>query len=484
MARKYDIPNRFLIPPNFDFEELLKYAEPQIREGETFKLESLYIITTILYERFNVKKNKYTKDDFTNLKLEYLRKAVINAEYYLKFLINAKVIECDNIWIPELKSLGYRFIPPYYGTPISIPRLNGSDLDNDKSTLLWVSKDSANLPYLSKWVLSPKFTFDAVTAKKELIANYFKDESGELPMLFDLIDFTAPVGVIKRTRDFTDKEHLDNYNKLISGGIVPISLFIIGAQRFTVDESGFRLHTNISNLRKTLRKHLMFEGKRLIAYDLKNSQPFFLNALLSPTFWSGKVDSTHLNYKQLLGPLGTLKGLGIRSAKHTLTMRDFFESQYGSTFQKFKKLTLDGNLYEYLSEKHIESTGELLSRDEVKQMLIGLFFDKNSEERRYSYGIESTVREHFPGLIEFCDSFKRDKEHNKFALILQNIESTIILRKVCQNIALKHPEMPLFTVHDSIATTEDFAPILGPVMASEIESLVGFKPTIKEEPWY
>lgn len=484
MAKKYTLPNRFLIPPNFDFNELLKMANPEIRKGEQFKLENLYAVTTILYERFNVKQNKYAKEDYTTLKLAYLRNAVPNAEFYLKFLIKAKVVQRDDVWILGKKSYGYRFIPPYYGTPISIPRLKDNELDSEKATLLWVTKDSANLPYLSKWILSPKFTFDAETAKKDLIAEYFKTENGDLPMLFDLIDFSAPIGIVRRTKDFTNKEHEENFNKLISGGIVPISLFIMRAHRFTVDVSGFRLHTNISNLRKTLRKHLKYDGKRLIAYDLKNSQPLFLNALLSPTFWSGKVDSTHLNYKQLLGPLGTLKGLGIRSAKHTLTMRESFNSQYGPTFQKFKKLTLDGNLYEYLCEKHIESTGEVLSRDEVKQMLIGLFFDKNSQERKYSYVIEATVREYFPGLIEFCDSFKREDEHNKFALILQNIESTIILRKVCQIIAIKHPEMPLFTVHDSIATTEDFAPILGPLMASEIESVVGFKPTIKEEPWF
>jgi hypothetical protein len=165
-------------------------------------------------------------------------------------------------------------------------------------------------------------------------------------------------------------------------------------------------------------------------------------------------------------------------------MRESFESQYGTTFQLFKKLTLEGNLYEYLANKHSERTGKILSRDEIKQMLIGIFFDKNSEERKYSYVLESTVKDCLPGLIEFCDSFKTTDEYNKFALILQNIESTTILRMACKNIAQKYPNMPLFTVHDSVATTEDFAPILGPLIASEIELVVGFKPTIKEEPWF
>ncbi len=484
MAKSYPLPNRYLIPPNVDFEMLLKTAKPEIREGEQFKLDSLYAVTTIIYERFNVKQNRYAKEDYTTLKLAYLRNAVPNAEFYLKFLIKAKVIQRDDIYILGIKSYGYRFIPPFYGTPISIPRIKDKEDGTEKALLLWVTKDSAKLKYLSKWILSPRFTFDSETATKDLISEYFKTEDGELPMLFDLIDFSAQVGIVRRTKDFTSKEQKENYNKLISGGIVPISLLITKTQRFTVDDSGYRLHTNISNLRKTLRKHLRYDGKRLKAFDLKNSQPFFLNTLLSPKFWEGNVNNKHLNYKNLRGPLGTLKGLGIRSAKHTLTMRESFESQYGPTFKLFKKLTLDGNLYEYLSEIHTEKTAKSLSRDEVKHMLIGLFFDRNSKERKYSYAIEATVRFCFPGLIEFCDSFKKDNEHNKFALILQNIESTIILRTVCLNIALKYPEMPLFTVHDSIATTEDFASILGPLMASEIESAVGFKPTIKEEPWY
>jgi hypothetical protein len=484
MDKQYTHPNRYLIPPNFDFEMLLKTAKPEIRKGEHFKLQSLYAVTTILYERFNVKQNKYAKEDFTSLKLEYLRNAVPNAEYYLKYLIKAKVLQRDNVYILGKKSFGYRFIPPFYGTPISIPSNTKPDVEPNDAVLLWVTEDGANLKYLSRWILSPLFSFDSESAIKQLIADYFKTDKGELPMLFDLIDFSSPVGIVRRTKDYINKEHEENYNKLVSGGIVPISLLVIKAHRFTIDQSGYRLHTNISNLRKSLRKHLKYDGKRLIAYDLKNSQPFFLNVLMSPRFWIGNAKSDYLNYKHLLGPLGTLEGLGMRSAKHTLTMRESFESQYGTTFQLFKKLTLEGNLYEYLANKHSERTGKILSRDEIKQMLIGIFFDKNSEERKYSYVLESTVKDCLPGLIEFCDSFKTTDEYNKFALILQNIESTTILRMACKNIAQKYPNMPLFTVHDSVATTEDFAPILGPLIASEIELVVGFKPTIKEEPWF
>jgi hypothetical protein len=484
MNNSYSLPNRYLIPPEFDFNKLLEVISPLIRKGESFKIESLYAVTTILYDRYNLKVNKYTKDNYTTLKMGYLRQAVTNAEYYIKFLIKAGVIECDNRYIIEKKSLGYRFIPPYLGTPISIPRLLNDNMEAEKARLMWLTAESAQLPYLSKWILSPNFTFDTQSATKEIISDYFKTDNGQLPMLYDLIDFSAPIGINRRAYEFTSKEHEENFNKLISGGIIPISLFLIKAQRFTVDESGYRLHSNITNLRKSLRKFLRYAGKRLVAFDLKNSQPFFLNILLSSSFWDGKVQNESTNYKHLLGPLGTLKGLGMRSAKHTLTMRELYESQYGSTFALFKKLTLDGRLYEYLCEKHKARIGKVISRDEVKKMIIGLFFDKNTEEREYSYALEPTVREYLPGLIEFCDSFKKGSDYNRFALILQNIESTVILRKVCQNIALKYPNMPLFTVHDSLATTEDYASILGPLMTSEIESIVGFKPTLKEEPWF
>lgn len=52
-----------------------------------------------------------------------------------------------------------------------------------------------------------------------------------------------------------------------------------GDWRLDVDEYG-RVHTNITNLKKTLRKHLSVDGRRLVNCDVANSQPLFLGILL------------------------------------------------------------------------------------------------------------------------------------------------------------------------------------------------------------
>lgn len=44
---------------------------------------------------------------------------------------------------------------------------------------------------------------------------------------------------------------------------------------FNQDKTSFRLHTSAVSVKKELRKHLRVNGERLVACDIKNSQPYF-----------------------------------------------------------------------------------------------------------------------------------------------------------------------------------------------------------------
>ncbi len=478
---------RYLVPENLNFELLLTECNPEpfIGKRRRFRLEKLLIVIDTLYRLMsNPKKNKYTVDNYTPIKLKYLRKYVPNAEDYLKYLIYANVLLKDNYYIPEYKSYGYKFDIKYVGTP-TVYGL-GKSLDESQCfELVGFTKSSQKLKHLYKW-FNKELSIDIAGAMKEAFANYWQRDGEKLPIYYDYIDFssTSKTGINRRSEKFENEEHESQYQSLLGGVVIPLSTYENKKFYFQEDESGYRVHTNLTNLKKGIRKYVKYGGKHLISYDIKNSQPFFLNVILDKEFWTKSKIGDKMTMGKLQNPSGTLRAFHRKASKHPLTVRTFDESKYGKGFQLFKKVTLDGSLYEFICEKHLELTGQVLERDKAKKQLITLLYDTSKKYRNYVYEIEDTIDAVFPGLMDFCNSLKTKTEYNKLALLLQNIESTVVLRMVCKSIAQKHPNMPLFTVHDSIATTEDFAPILGPLIASEIESVTGFKPIVKEEPWF
>ncbi len=64
------------------------------------------------------------------------------------------------------------------------------------------------------------------------------------------------------------------------------------------------------------------------------------------------------------------------------------------------------------------------------------------------------------------------------AFVLQTLEATLILDKVCANLLNKY-EIPLFTIHDCIATTEEHIDKVEEEIATVYEEYLGAKPSIK-----
>jgi len=62
-----------------------------------------------------------------------------------------------------------------------------------------------------------------------------------------------------------------------------VSLLLIHDKKnlplFSVDSTAGRLHTNLTNLKSDLRNYLTYDGKTLVAVDIRNSQPYLSLAL-------------------------------------------------------------------------------------------------------------------------------------------------------------------------------------------------------------
>ena len=66
---------------------------------------------------------------------------------------------------------------------------------------------------------------------------------------------------------------------------------------------------------------------------------------------------------------------------------------------------------------------------------------------------------------------------------MQNLEAEIILEDICKKIAFKYPEAPIFTIHDSIVTTNKYLQAIKQIMEEVLIERVGYPPVLTIEKW-
>lgn len=77
-----------------------------------------------------------------------------------------------------------------------------------------------------------------------------------------------------------------------------------------------------------------------------------------------------------------------------------------------------------------------------------------------------------------------DKPHARLPILLQAIESEIILHRCCRRIwEEKEGQVPIFTIHDSIASISEYIPFVRDVIKDELSSCVGVTPNFSIEEW-
>lgn len=88
----------------------------------------------------------------------------------------------------------------------------------------------------------------------------------------------------------------------------------------------------------------------------------------------------------------------------------------------------------------------------------------------------------FPSIARVFAYIKKDN-HRNLAIILQRIESFLLLQLVCGRISKERPDVPLFTIHDNIVTTVGNETYVQSIMESELTKVMGAAPTFSIEYW-
>lgn len=238
-----------------------------------------------------------------------------------------------------------------------------------------------------------------------------------------------------------------------------------------------RLHTNITNLKSVLRQFLYYKNKKLVNIDLKNSQIYFLAMLLLT-----------IKHKKVIEVRNTNVNIILHELSETIDMIEL---------QRFVDCAVNGVFYQVLGQELIIENGfnKLYEKrkfdvkrkrmiyeiyDNPKELMKPITFellfssnDTSSKEKDWFY-------EKFPTISNVLMKIK-EIDYRKLALLLQNIESDIILNKVTKFISKQYPYVFMLTIHDSIMTLPEHANIVQKVIIDVTLELFGYSPKLSIE---
>lgn len=355
-----------------------------------------------------------------------------------------------------------------------------------KENLKYEKKNDAELKkisYITQWFVPGRISVDEKTVHG-FIEFYRAEMLDKIPK------------ELKSSR--TVEEIESRINNRVNSMLDTMESLRSGEMKLTKTGKDHRLHSLLSNTKKELRTLYMYDGKPLVSVDLKASQPYLLTYLLNPKNWEKEVRALMPElYPQLSG---------IRNKKQLssiLNLSLFSKTQYskGLHGNSFSEVSWNEDFYNLLVKKAQEEGEANLfpDRNTVKEKMMMILYDDGwYKDNAPDFELFSKWYPREAELIKFFKELSRkakkslkdkgiknkrdfDKITNFLPILLQRLESKLMLEKVCPAIANELPNAPLLTVHDCILTTAEYTDGVRLIMERELTKIIGIPPGIKVE---
>jgi hypothetical protein len=448
------------IPNAFDLPRILENHPPR---GFKPILDHFYHIMDYLCNQVEFQ-DLDENDAYVNLNAHKLQRYNKHYWRYLEYYESNGILRSDNHFIKWEKSRGYRIAPAYLSKSkqeipvqrITLKRKLYQDLQQRR---LERAQTVDQYHYLTKWFNS-NLQIDALAAR------------GEAKKIYKIKNLEGTVrgkikgwGKIKfkRFKAYQSIERISNKDFY-----------------YSVDNTVGRFHSNLTNLKKDLRKYLTYEGKPLAIVDIANAQPLFSALLLKKEFYMGE---TELNWKKIVSLSSNLYSTSqlhklTTSLLTYITLQLSSERQAQSSFQEYLESVQAGTFYEIAHQKMFP--GQHFNKKKVKEAVFITFFSDNHFIGQWDAQPKKLFAQTYPDVYWLFKRIKRGN-HALLALLLQRIESYIIVETVARRIATERPELPIYTIHDGIATLKGEEHYVKRIMQEEILRLTGLSCTIALE---
>lgn len=470
----------FFIPSAIDFDAIEAFFPPTFRP---YKRDKLAYLLHKIGSLGATNKNIQIKDGYVPLYSPALQNIIKNYRLYLEYAERAGIIQINDSYLNGKISKSYRLVVD--------DKMNLVDYKVTDFTLISSltryrreqEKTVANHGYLTKW-FNPKLTIDYKKVDAFLDEEWLLKNNNEA-----LWDYDASRKIFKSP-----------YLQLHSAKLTAAFL-VRGEYNLKIDSTVYRFHSNLVNMRGLIRNAVTYDGQNLVSIDIKNSQPYFSILLLRQDFWSGQKKSNKNVDPRNTYPRFKLKFSGLKSnnvinfnkirdrisSPTIIMLGEMMESLMNKGLNedknRFVDLVVAGQLYEYLVtqfKRKIDLPN--VDRAMAKIAVLQAFFSDNRFIGTEDAKPKRCFRDLFPSVYKVYATIK-SKDKKILALLLQNIESYFIIDVIAKRIAKEHPDLPIFTIHDSIVTTVGNEELVARIMKEELERGIGKAPSLKYEYW-
>ncbi|MGV0968969.1 hypothetical protein ACTS9M_07070 [Empedobacter sp. ULE_I136] len=464
------------IPESLDLDKLLKENPPEFN----YHVDNFKYLLTLMYENYDTQKYDDYGDIYTNLNAQLLQRRIRNYREHLDYLKKHNIIYENKQYIPGVKSRGFSFHNIFGVAKIKevlitnqklISKINKFYYLDDKNEIKLLN-DELNIDYITKW-LNPKYLkIDCAKAEQYLYDLADKERLSEKIR-------ESVIQKFKKNKKLYNQKDIEKGVELIvmnkfNCRLRVLKLFNKGIFNQIVDNTAGRLHTTLTQLKGDLRQFITFKNENLVAIDIVNSQPYLSYSLLNEESFvrnniSEKVSllNPRFNTSNYLVELTKLISKNT-SKDDVLNFIEVIKS--GKLYEEFGKILINKRIM----VKHEDY------RKEAKTIIFSSFFSKN-QAKIFNKEIQIFEKE-FPSVYQIFKTIKI-KKHNALACLLQNLEAELVLHKACKIIAKNRPDIPIFTLHDAIITTESNKEYVYSVLHEVLTKNIGIEPTIKYEPW-
>lgn len=258
--------------------------------------------------------------------------------------------------------------------------------------------------------------------------------------------------------------------------------------------TNYRYNSSITNLPRVFKNNLTYKGEQLIHVDIKSSQIYLLASILNYDFFKSNtiksftrfINNKNRNKEEVMNyifsPLmwahfSKIEGR-VFQEKLTSLLRERPIDHY--EFRKFREAPFSIDFYSHLFELEFNRKPNSEERNTIKNDIMYVLFEGNRNHRKMVNGVKF-INKHYPFVNKSLEYLIDTLGGRDFAILLQRIESYLVLDKIVPKFHNECPMAPIFTIHDSIITTDKYSTILERVMREVLLKETQIEPGLKVE---